>query len=207
LPLGVKVTVNRWRQHLDVLITMQPQSDGQDGHCGNLNGDASDDDIMSIKARMDLRVSRSDSLFPTDFYTLQGCYGDGGSSERRDLPVSKGRGLELGECALACRDFEYFGLQWKRECFCGNSYGKYGQLLDKDCKCEAENIGQNRNCVYAFGNQTEPAQKTLADCDSSVKAAGERRCRKKLGHDRTLPHDEVYEACVFDVCFGGDDFA
>merc|ERR1712107_497788 len=64
LPLGVRVRVNRWAKHLDVLITMRPQAGGQDGHCGNFNGNAGDDTVDLIKGRMDLKVSKKDRLFP-----------------------------------------------------------------------------------------------------------------------------------------------
>merc|ERR1712176_1337477 len=64
LPSGVKLTVNRWAKHLDLTIHMRAQAGGQDGHCGNFNGDAADDTVDLIKARMELRVSREDLLFP-----------------------------------------------------------------------------------------------------------------------------------------------
>jgi len=64
LPLGVRLTVNRWAKHLDVIITMRPQQGGQDGHCGNFNGNSTDDSADLIKSRMDLRVSEQDLLFP-----------------------------------------------------------------------------------------------------------------------------------------------
>jgi len=51
LPLGIRLTVNRWPEHLDVLITMRPLPGGQDGHCGNFNGDSSDDSLELIQAR------------------------------------------------------------------------------------------------------------------------------------------------------------
>lgn len=65
LPLGVKVIVNRWSRHLDLIVTMRAQEGGQDGHCGNFNGDSADDTIKVIKERMDLRVQPADTLFPT----------------------------------------------------------------------------------------------------------------------------------------------
>lgn len=63
LPHGVKLTVNRWSKHLDVVIHMRAQRDGQDGHCGNFNGDVSDDTVDLIKARMELKVPDGDVLF------------------------------------------------------------------------------------------------------------------------------------------------
>lgn len=65
LPLGVRLRVDRWAKHLDLIITMQPQGGGQDGHCGNFNGNATDDSAELIQARMDLRVLAQDLLFPT----------------------------------------------------------------------------------------------------------------------------------------------
>jgi len=64
LPLGVRVSVNRWAQHVDVMITMRQQSGGQDGHCGNFNGDAADDTAEQIKQRMGEQVLAADLLFP-----------------------------------------------------------------------------------------------------------------------------------------------
>jgi len=204
LPSNVRLIVNRWRQHLDVLITMPPQAGGQDGHCGNYNGNATDDAVDMLKERMHVRVVRSESLFPTDFYSLRGCFGDDpGNRDGRDLPVFQGKGLSLRECAFACRDFEYFGLQAKRECYCGRSYGKYGQLLNKDCKCQAADIGAGRNCVYEFGGATEPTKQGLADCDPVTRAAAERRCQETIGPEGGQTRD----ACVLDACFGGFGFA
>ena len=50
---------------------------------------------------------------------------------------------------MACSDNgnKYSGLQWKQECYCGNSnYAKYG--IREGCNCSSLNIGANRNCVY-----------------------------------------------------------
>jgi len=51
LPLGIRVTVNRWPEHLDVLVSMRPLPGGQDGHCGTFNGDPLDDTLELIKSR------------------------------------------------------------------------------------------------------------------------------------------------------------
>merc|ERR1712207_46106 len=64
LPLGVRITVNRWSKHLDLVIHMRAQASGQDGHCGNFNRDASDDSVDLIRARMELKVSDEGLLFP-----------------------------------------------------------------------------------------------------------------------------------------------
>jgi hypothetical protein len=43
LPQGVQLTVNRWNQSLALKIHMGARQEGQDGQCGNYNGDANDD--------------------------------------------------------------------------------------------------------------------------------------------------------------------
>merc|ERR1711933_385779 len=60
LPLGVRLTVNRWSKHLDLVIHMLAQVGGQDGHCGNFNGAAGDDTLDLINGRMELKVSKRD---------------------------------------------------------------------------------------------------------------------------------------------------
>merc|ERR1712060_790950 len=63
LPLGIRLTVNRWMKHLDLSIRMRPLAGGQDGHCGNFNGVA-DDTLDLINGRMELKVSKEELLFP-----------------------------------------------------------------------------------------------------------------------------------------------
>merc|ERR1719284_1077021 len=62
LPGGVKVEVMRWSNHVNVRITMAPRP-GQDGHCGNFNGNAADDTTDSIRTRVGMGVSQAESLF------------------------------------------------------------------------------------------------------------------------------------------------
>jgi len=61
LPLGVKVSVFQWGNYMDVQIEMSPQP-GQDGVCGNFNGDHADDTTQTIMQRVGARVRPSESL-------------------------------------------------------------------------------------------------------------------------------------------------
>jgi len=63
LPLGVHLQIMRWANHLNVRITMQPREGGQDGSCGNFNGNAADDSTAAIKGRIGQRVAASDLIF------------------------------------------------------------------------------------------------------------------------------------------------
>jgi len=56
LPLGVQVQVNRWMvasegNYINARISMSPQP-GQDGHCGNFNGNPADDERAQVRARV-----------------------------------------------------------------------------------------------------------------------------------------------------------
>jgi len=63
LPLGVHLQVMRWANHLNVRVSMTPRVGGQDGSCGNFNGDAVDDSTAAIKSRIGQRVAVADLLF------------------------------------------------------------------------------------------------------------------------------------------------
>jgi len=68
LPGGVSLQVNRWNEagegdYINVKITM-PRQPNQDGHCGNFNGNAADDDRLQIRARVGTTgVDPSELLF------------------------------------------------------------------------------------------------------------------------------------------------
>jgi len=63
LPLGIKMTVFRWANYMDLTIEMPPLADGQDGSCGNFNGDAADDSTPAIFERIGARIADGDMLF------------------------------------------------------------------------------------------------------------------------------------------------
>jgi len=61
LPLGIRVDVFQWSNYVDVQVRMTAQP-GQDGVCGNFNGDNSDDTTQSIMQRIGARVRPTESL-------------------------------------------------------------------------------------------------------------------------------------------------
>jgi len=63
LPLGIKMTVFRWTNYLDLSITTSKLAGGQDGSCGNFNDDPSDDTTQAIFARVGARVDSVDCMF------------------------------------------------------------------------------------------------------------------------------------------------
>jgi hypothetical protein len=73
LPLGIVVKVFQWSNYVDVTISMAPQP-GQDGVCGNFNGNQGDDTTQAIFSRLGARVAAGKSILsgtPTIEYTPQ----------------------------------------------------------------------------------------------------------------------------------------
>jgi len=71
-----------------------------------------------------------------------GCFkdqGDPGGTSGRDLSgaVWQDGKMTIESCQAYCgqRNFAYAGVQYSTWCFCGNSYGKYGQANNCDMKC------------------------------------------------------------------------
>uniref|UniRef100_A0A7S2P1T3 Ricin B lectin domain-containing protein n=1 Tax=Zooxanthella nutricula TaxID=1333877 RepID=A0A7S2P1T3_9DINO len=114
--------VNRWAQHIDLMITMHQQPGGQDGHCGNFNGVGADDDLENIQKRAGAQVAAAEQLF-------------------------------------------------------------------------AEPTPTEPAAV--------PAPVTLADCPSDTRARAEEVCAGSTAGAA----DVISSTCVFDVCFGGEEFA
>merc|ERR1712066_437386 len=70
LPLGITLEVNEWNEpeegpYMNAKITMSAQPN-QDGHCGNFNGNPSDDARLQVRARVGTNgvPSGPDFLFP-----------------------------------------------------------------------------------------------------------------------------------------------
>lgn len=63
LPESVRLTVNRWRNSLAVMIGMCPQAGGQEGQCGNYNGHSADDIPEIMSSRSGQRVLEGDFIF------------------------------------------------------------------------------------------------------------------------------------------------
>mmetsp|Transcript_17145 Transcript_17145/g.36808 ORF Transcript_17145/g.36808 Transcript_17145/m.36808 type:complete len:842 (-) Transcript_17145:90-2615(-) len=72
-----------------------------------------------------------------------GCYRD---SSTRDLPHYLGIRYRIVDCEAACGGYAFFGRQANLQCFCGNSYGRYGTA---GCSPSSTSyIGSWVNAVY-----------------------------------------------------------
>lgn len=87
-----------------------------------------------------------------------GCFKDLYDTDGRDLPHSKGKS-HVNTCLQACakEGYEFMGRQWENQCWCGNSYGKYGTSTSCN-KCLEDgnnhNYGGSVNCVFTTSTLT-----------------------------------------------------
>mmetsp|Transcript_14444 Transcript_14444/g.34100 ORF Transcript_14444/g.34100 Transcript_14444/m.34100 type:complete len:614 (+) Transcript_14444:128-1969(+) len=69
LPSGVQLVLNRFNTWLGLRVHMAPREGGQDGECGNFNGNPHDDGLSSLQHRMHVRVQDDESVFHMTFNT------------------------------------------------------------------------------------------------------------------------------------------
>ncbi|KAJ7374827.1 Nidogen 1 [Desmophyllum pertusum] len=115
-----------------------------------------------------------------------GCYKDG---DPRDLPQRvHARELNANICVEKCKDleFKYAGLQFSYLCFCGNTYGRYGELPQDKCSSECTNKrdsfcgGHWSNSVYQTGYNPSTTK-------------GEDKPHKHVKRDEVVLFDNVKE--------------
>ena len=85
-----------------------------------------------------------------------GCFID--QSDNRDLELFIGDYKQLTsiQCILLCQkqNYYYAGIQHGSQCYCGQQYGKYGRVLDDECKYSCITSekcgGDSRNSIYSI---------------------------------------------------------
>jgi hypothetical protein len=99
--------------------------------------------------------SWGDESDQTNAYAYVGCFPDQGNP--RALDDFPGNGYNITTCIAECfeREYEYAGLQWFGECWCGNEPGRVGLPVgDEECwtECAMGHVGRCggswRNSVY-----------------------------------------------------------
>lgn len=129
--------------------------------CGNMFGSygASSNCIMScpdttaltcggIWANQIYTAFSDYTVLPTQY---QGCYAD---NSVRDLPSNIGVSLGIEQCVYKCAqsNFLYAGIQAGGECWCGNTFGTYGKILESNCNSQCP-YGHPLTCGGDWANQ------------------------------------------------------
>lgn len=75
------------------------------------------------------------SIVPSvGLYNYAGCYTEGTNVRALSGALYANDSLTIQMCAQACSAYTYFGAEYGRECWCGNSFGAGSTLVsDKDC--------------------------------------------------------------------------
>eukprot|EP00941_MAST-03F_sp_MAST-3F-sp1_P003154 g3154.t1 len=116
-------------------------------------------DSDGSSAAGDVNVSFTSPIDPaaTDSissYSQIACFKDTSSRDLDGQSYSSST-MTPSECSAYCSDFDYFGLQYYSQCFCGNSFGKYGEVSQSECNlpCKGNDAvmcgAAYRNNVYA----------------------------------------------------------
>ncbi|KAH8667438.1 WSC domain-containing protein, partial [Tricladium varicosporioides] len=91
-------------------------------------------------------------------YSPVGCYTEADHGRALSLKDFYDDQMTVGKCATACKGYDYFGVEYGRECFCGNSFNS-GSVPTADSECNFKCPGDNsqlcgagrRLNVYHFG--------------------------------------------------------
>ena len=84
-----------------------------------------------------------------------GCFYDykGGVRDLSGFSVSNGN-MTTEQCVSTCKNkgFSYAGTQYSSQCYCGNSYGKFGNINNCNMKCAGNKDqicgGSHANSIY-----------------------------------------------------------
>lgn len=200
---AITIRVNVWPNgHIDSAISMRPLS-GQDGWCGNFNGDDSDDELVNLNERFPA-MSNDDPerLFRTRNTDFIGCYAaDWTSGNMRAAP---GDGYTVNECASACHASNFFARRNGERCYCGDSHDFQVAHFSHQAKCHACQSDPNTwddlfsmengaDCVFSF---LGPNREELSLDDCPNRQAAETHCGNLHSDD-----EEAHNDCVFDACF------
>lgn len=148
------------------------------------------------KVKVESSRKQQDEILSTESRSYVGCFRD--RKPGRDLPKQFTK-YEMtpewcvGKCKLA--GFSYAGLQYGYLCFCGNKYGKYGQVDDAECSslCFGD---KTRNCgafwhnsVFSIDGEKHEAIELDKEDDKEQSGSGE---SEQEDEEQDIPeHTEV----------------
>lgn len=107
-------------------------------------------------------------------YTAKGCFTDKQSTRSLSGGVLRRADMSIEMCAVFCRNFIYFGLEFGSQCFCGNSLGG-AQVSEDECGMlcagnDSETCGSaDRLTVYSLDEDSDDAaeKKVVVEDDAS----------------------------------------
>jgi hypothetical protein len=132
----------------------------------------SDSLLQRLKEEMKAQFEDTKSLMQGSKLGTRGYIGCFVDKADRDLTesLSISRTNTIEYCRQFCEGFTYFGTEDRKECFCGNSYGKHGQVNESECNMKC-NGNQSQTCgglwrlsVYRTDGQVQPSTRGYIGC-------------------------------------------
>ncbi|KAL1610151.1 hypothetical protein SLS60_001816 [Paraconiothyrium brasiliense] len=108
--------------------------------------------------------SSSSSPTPSTEFSLQGCYSDAVNPRALSAKSTSSDDMTVNDCAAACIQYQFFGLEYGRECYCGNTLDSTSTLQPAaDCKmpCSGSSTqlcgGPSRISLYTNLQYSQPS--------------------------------------------------
>jgi hypothetical protein len=160
---------------------------------------------------------------PSESSRYLGCYKD---TDLRDLNEKHWEDGQMTQdrCIESCREngFAYAGIQYGSQCYCGNSYGRFGQIAENNCNTSCGG-DSGRNCggtwansVFKTSNRPMPSAPSHATSSATYlgcyKDTDLRDLNEKHWEDRQMTQDRCINSCGEDglayagVQYGGHCF-
>ncbi|KAI4099122.1 MAG: hypothetical protein L6R37_006115 [Teloschistes peruensis] len=152
-------------------------------------------------------------------YASEGCYTEPSNGRALTGKTIFDDSLTIEKCAMLCADFNYFGVEYYRECYCGNDL-QTGSVPapSTDCKypCKGDNSeicgGDYRLNLYGFGGMS-PSSTTTASATATPSPSNyvSRACYTEAKNSRALTgatyvDDKMTTELCAAACTGFDYF-
>jgi hypothetical protein len=111
----------------------------------------------------------SPTPIPTESFSFQGCYYDAVNPRALSAYTTAADNMTIEACAATCASYEYFGLEYARECFCSNTLDMTSTpqaATDCNMVCSGSGTqvcgGAHRISLYSYRNYTAPINPLIA---------------------------------------------
>jgi hypothetical protein len=162
-------------------------------------------------------VSLDPTTAPT--YGSLGCYSEASAGRALTGTLFTDDELTVEKCAAKCVGFKYFGLEYRRECFCGDGPFAAGSVkvpqLECQYQCPGDTTqscgGNNRLNIWEFGAPTIPTESfettytrkgCYTEAYTSPSGQGRRTLTGKQYLDDTMTVEKCAKACTGYTYFG-----
>ena len=124
--------------------------------------------LSIVHSRSLLSLNRRDGTF-IQGYNYQGCYTEATTGRALSGTAYYNDQMTVEKCAVACKPFTYFGVEYSLECFCGNTINE-GSAKTTEAECSSACPGNAAEQCGA-GNRLNMYKKSTPDTISTTSSA------------------------------------